>query len=172
MKHRWYGLLIVMLLFCWHLVEAESESMLLIPREDPVDDRLGESEFMWIRGKYTNYPGNRWAGPGWGKYWWETDFEDADRNLLRGVRRYTTLDTSSKSFKALSLTDPELFEYPFVYINMKRIPLHSGYGPNFNPQEAAALREYMLRGGFVMLDDFWGPAHWKDFLALLYFPWC
>jgi hypothetical protein len=34
-------------------------------------------------------------------------------------------------------------------------------------KEAAALREYMLRGGFVMLDDFWGPEHWQDFLVEL-----
>lgn len=136
--------------------------------ESPTEQRLGESEFMLIRGKYENYPGGLWAGPGWGRSWWQTDFEDAEQNLLRGVRRYTNLDTSPRSYKALSLTDPELFEYPFVYINMKRIPLYSGYGPNFKPAEAQALREYMLRGGFVMLDDFWGRHHWEDFLGELH----
>jgi hypothetical protein len=67
----------------------------------------------------------------------------------------------------MSLVDLELFEYPFLYINMKRVPLYSGNGPDFKPEEAAALREYMLRGGFVMLDDFWGPEHWHDFLVEL-----
>lgn len=135
--------------------------------EAAVEARLGESEFVWVRGKYENYPGGLWPGPGWGRGWWETDFDDADKNLLRGVRRYTSLDTTIQSFKVLDLTDPELFQYPFVYINMKRIPLYSGYGPNFKPQEAKALREYMLRGGFVMLDDFWGQQHWNDFLGEL-----
>lgn len=136
--------------------------------EDPSDGRLGESEFVFVRGKYTNYPnyGGRFSGPGRG--WWETDFEDSDRNFLRGVHRYTLLDTNSFAFKALDLTDPELFEYTFLYMNMKRIPIGApGTGPNFSSEEAAALREYMLRGGFVMLDDFWGPQHWQDFLIEL-----
>jgi hypothetical protein len=67
----------------------------------------------------------------------------------------------------MSLTDPALFEYPFLYINMKRVPLFSGNGPNLKPEEASVLREYMLRGGFVMVDDFWGPEHWQDFLGEL-----
>jgi hypothetical protein len=50
---------------------------------------------------------------------------------------------------------------------MKRVPLYSGNGPNFTPEEAVVLREYMLRGGFVMIDDFWGPEHWQDFLGEL-----
>jgi hypothetical protein len=130
----------------------------------------GAHEFVFIRGKYTNY---HFSAPpeyrrrGWNRAWWETDFDDADRNLLRAVRRYTTIDTSSSSYKALSLTDPALFEYPFLYINMKRVPLYAGNGLDFSEAEAAALREYMLRGGFVMLDDFWGPEHWQDFLVEL-----
>jgi hypothetical protein len=139
-------------------------------RRDYPDDRRAGHEFVFIRGKYTNYPGS--GGPGYHpngvrRQWWETDFDDAERNLLRGLRRYTTMDASSQGYMALSLTDPALFEYPFLYINMKRIPLYSGNGPNINPREAAVLREYMLRGGFVMLDDFWGPEHWQDFLLEL-----
>jgi len=137
---------------------------------DPADDRPAQLEFIFVRGKYTNYPGS--GGPGYGhgglrRQWWETDFDDADRNLLRGLRRYTTMAASSKGYKAMSLTDPALFEYPFLYINMKRVPLYSGNGPNFSPEEAVVLREYMLRGGFVMIDDFWGPEHWQDFLVEL-----
>ena len=144
----------------------------MIPKawQGSADDRPGEHEFIFVRGKYTSYPGS--GGPGYGyggvrRQWWETDFDDADRNLLRGLQRYTTIDASSRGYKAMSLTDPALFEYPFLYINMKRIPLFSGNGPDFKPEEAAALREYMLRGGFVMLDDFWGPEHWLDFLVEL-----
>jgi hypothetical protein len=137
---------------------------------DPSDNRPVEHEFIFVRAKYTSYPGS--GGPGYGhggsrRQWWETDFDDADCNILRGLRRYTTMDASSKGYKAMSLTDPALFEYPFLYINMKRVPLYSGNGPNFNPEEAAVLREYMLRGGFVMIDDFWGPEHWQDFLGEL-----
>jgi hypothetical protein len=147
--------------------EGQEESIIPDMWEEPLDNRPGEHEFIFVRGKYKNYPGS-WRPPfGRNRQWWETDFEDADRNLLRGVRRYTTLDASSRGYKPMSLTDPELFEYPFLYINMKRVPLYSGNGPDFKPEEAAALREYMLRGGFVMVDDFWGPEHWQDFLVEL-----
>ena len=129
----------------------------------------GEHEFILVRGIYANYQTGVSSGYGdlGNRAWWQTDFDGADRNLLRALRRYTSIDTSGESFKALSLTDQELFEHPFLYINMKRVPLYSGNGPNFSAQEAAALREYMLRGGFVMLDDFWGPEHWQDFLVEL-----
>ncbi len=131
--------------------------------DDPNDDRVGEPDFTLIRGIYTNYRGGR-SGPGSG--WWETDFEDSDRNFLRGVRRYTKLDATSLGYKALPLTDPELFKYTFLYINMKRIPIDlRNTGPNFSVDEAEAMREFMLRGGFVMLDDFWGQHHWEDFLV-------
>lgn len=149
---------------------GQAESMLPETRRNQADDRRAEHEFMFVRAKYTNYPGS--GGPGYSygglrRQWWETDFDDADRNLLRGLRRYTTMDASSNGYKAMSLTDPALFEFPFLYINMKRVPLYSGNGPNFNPEEAVVLREYMLRGGFVMLDDFWGTEHWQDFLVEL-----
>ena len=133
--------------------------------DEPEDKRPGEPEFTFVRGKYTNYYGGRRGRMGPGSGWWETDFDDSDRNFLRGVRRYTSLDANSRGFKALDLTDPELFEHTFLYINMKRIPITTeGTGPNFSEEEAAALREFMLRGGFVMLDDFWGEQHWQDFL--------
>ena len=131
--------------------------------EYPADERPGDPEFIFVRGKYENY-GGRGAGPGRG--WWETDYDDSDRNFLRGVRRYTRLDANSFGYKALALTDPKLFEHTFLYINMKRVPITiPSSGPNFSPEEAENLREFMLRGGFVMVDDFWGEQHWQDFLV-------
>ena len=126
---------------------------------------LGEAEFTWIRGIYSSNPiGSRFY-PGEGSGWWETDFDDSDRNFLRGVQRYTAVNTNSRAYKPLALTDPELFEYTFLYMNIKRVPLIPGIGPDFSEEEAAALREFMLRGGFVVFDDFWGESHWEDFLV-------
>jgi len=49
-------------------------------------------------------------------------------------------------------------------MNMKRVPIGSTMsGPNFSPEEIAAMREFMFRGGFILLDDFWGDAHLEDF---------
>jgi hypothetical protein len=160
---------IIILLLGSNSAVAQDESMLAGVASEPADTPTGEHEFILVRGIYANYhTGASAEYRGFlNRAWWQTDFDGADRNLLRALRRYTTIDTSSESFKALSLTDQELFEHPFLYINMKRVPLYSGNGPNFSAQEAAVLREYMLRGGFVMLDDFWGPEHWQDFLVEL-----
>ena len=163
--HRATGwMFILTILFFASLAHGQDESLLSGLPQSPAEDLVGKREFTLIRGKYANYISSETGFGLRNRKWWQTDFDQADQNLLRGVRRYTMLDTSARSFKALALTDPELFEHPYLYINMKRIPLYAGNGPNFSPQEAAALREYMLRGGFVMLDDFWGPQHWQDFL--------
>ncbi len=127
------------------------------------------AEFTWIRGRYTNYGGGRNRRGGGGGFggrggWWDTDFPDAESNFLRGVQRYTNIDTNSQSHDWLDLTDPRLFEHTFLYMNMKRVPIGSLLtGPNFSAEEVEALREFMARGGFVLLDDFWGEAHLEDF---------
>ncbi|ALO45701.1 DUF4159 domain-containing protein [Pseudohongiella spirulinae] len=122
---------------------------------------LAAPEFTFIRGRYENYPGGRTRRGGW----WDTDFPDAERNFLRGVQRYTLIDTDTSATRAMDLTDPALFENIFLYMTMKRVPIGSmRSGPNFTPAEADSLREFMLRGGFVMVDDFWTDAHFQDFL--------
>lgn len=136
--------------------------------DDVQDNHIGEPGFMFVRGRYTNYlsggGGRRRGGFGPPGGWWQTDFPDSDRNFLRGVRRYTVFDAAiDGGYRSVGLTDPELFEYSFLYLNFKRMQ-GSGNGPNLSPEEAASLREFMLRGGFVMIDDFWGVPHWNDFL--------
>ena len=58
--------------------------------------------------------------------------------------------------RLLELTDPELMDYPWVFM--------SGVGNIImNEEEAAALRRYLLNGGFLMVDDFWGEREWESF---------
>ncbi|MEX2130422.1 MAG: DUF4159 domain-containing protein [Pseudohongiellaceae bacterium] len=122
------------------------------------------TEFTWVRGRYTNYAGGARGGfGGRGGGWWDTDYPDADQNFLRGVQRYTNVDTNPRNHIYLDLTDPTLFEHTFLYMNWKRVPPGSSYsGPNYNPEEIEALREFTARGGFIMVDDFWGEAHLDD----------
>ncbi len=130
------------------------------------DATIGLPEFVWVRGRYTNYPGGARGGMGMrrGGGWWDTDYPDAEANFLRGVQRYTNIDARVGHYRWLDLTNPEIFEHPFLYMNMKRVPPGTTYsGPNFSSDEVEALREFMYRGGFVMLDDFWGDEHFRDF---------
>ena len=127
------------------------------------------TEFTWMRGRYTNYGGGPQGGfGGFGRRggWWDTDYPDADETILRGVQRYTNIDTNPRNHDYVELTDPRLFEHMFLYMNWKRVPIGSSYsGPNFNPEEIEALREFMFRGGFVMVDDFWGEPHLADMMT-------
>ena len=148
-------------------LEFDAESF-LNSRIDVDNER--STEFTWIRGRYANYGGGRSRRGGFGGGfggrggWWDTDYPDAESNFLRGVQRYTNIDANSKSYDFLDLTDPRLFEHTFLYMNMKRVPIGSLHsGPDFQPAEIEALREFMFRGGFVLLDDFWGEAHLQDF---------
>jgi Domain of unknown function (DUF4159) len=56
----------------------------------------------------------------------------------------------------MELTDPELVNYPFIYM------LECG-SLVFSDEEVEALRRYLLNGGFLMVDDFWGEAEWFNF---------
>ena len=56
------------------------------------------TEFTWLRGQYTNHGGGA-GGYGWRRRggWWDTDYPDSDENFLRGVQRYTNVDTNPRN---------------------------------------------------------------------------
>jgi hypothetical protein len=81
--------------------------------------------------------------------YWTMDYPRSDRHLLAGVRRLTRIDTKSvEQVVSLDRTD-EVFNWPVLYaveVGHWRLPA----------DEAAQLRDYLLRGGFLMVDDFHG----------------
>jgi hypothetical protein len=83
---------------------------------------------------------------------WAMDFPSADANIIRVLRLMTTLKINEP--ESIELTSPELFEIPFLYI------LEVG-SLEFDEAEAKQLREYLLRGGFMMVDDFHGTYEWE-----------
>ena len=92
--------------------------------------------------------------PGYYKNWY-TDYPKSDRQLIMGIQRLSNLDIADKE-RAVPVTDPDLFEYPFLYTSEPGQMF-------FSDQDAAILREYLLRGGFWVLDDFWGSFEWSNF---------
>jgi hypothetical protein len=60
----------------------------------------------------------------------------------------------------LELTDPRLKQQPFIYIA-------EGGRLHLSQEEVKSLREYLLGGGFLMVDDFWGEAEWQSLAAEL-----
>jgi hypothetical protein len=90
-----------------------------------------------------------------GRERWLTDWPDAEHHLLGGVRRLTRIDTDQEGHY-LSIMDDSLFDYPWLYAVEVGAWLLSD-------EEAARLRDYLLRGGFLVVDDFHGSREWAGF---------
>jgi hypothetical protein len=96
---------------------------------------------------------------GWRRFSsWTIDYPRSDRHLLAGIRRLTRIHTRSVE-QVVDLDDPdEIFNWPFLYA------VEVGHWDLTDPQ-AKKLREYLLRGGFLMVDDFHGTREWETFMA-------
>ena len=117
---------------------------------DPNDPNL----FQFVRVRYNGYvtflSSQRWGPPPWAH-----DYPRAERNLLQILQEITTLQTTSDSYLVLDLHDPEIMNYPFLYVS------EPGYW-NITEEEASNFRQYLLRGGFVIFDDFRGESELKN----------
>lgn len=112
-----------------------------------------EGEFAFVRIQYDTY-----RSSGFGSNSWQIDFPDADTNFLLGVSRLTNIKVKEHPI-VLRLDNEEIFQYPFLYA----LEMGNGGGPYFSELEMANLREYLLRGGFLFIDDFWGTWQWEAF---------
>ena len=86
---------------------------------------------------------------------WYTDYPTGDRNLVQILQRLTNIDVAPEG-RAIPIRHPDLFNYPMIYsCEAGQMVLDQG--------DATALREYLNRGGFWMIDDFWGTFEWGNF---------
>jgi hypothetical protein len=86
---------------------------------------------------------------------WMTDTWDADYQYMWGIQRLTNARIYMKPHP-MKIMDPHLFDYPYIYaVEVGQMEL--------NQEEADRLREYLLRGGFWHVDDFWGLRQWDQF---------
>ena len=109
-----------------------------------------QNEFYFTRGIYSDDFG---AGDESGGSW-SIDFPGADRHFLYALERLSIVDASPEEY-AVKLTDPQLRHFPFIYA------LEIG-AMQLDEKEAAALRDYLLSGGFLFIDDFWGSWAWDS----------
>ncbi len=108
-----------------------------------------DDTFTFVRIAYQS-----WGG-GWYDRRWDTDGPDSDLNFSYRLQQLTAIKVNPEPI-VLTLTDPRLFDYPFIYI------VEPGY-LEFAPNEVTSLRHYLLNGGFLMVDDFWGEGEWSNF---------
>lgn len=97
---------------------------------------------------------------------WMTDAPAAEHHLMQGLHRMTLLDNApvsgydGKGSRTIDLHDDSVFDFPWLYA------VEVG-GWTLDDDEAARLREYLERGGFLLVDDFHGTRQWTRFNATL-----
>lgn len=129
---------------------------------DPRLDGPPTSEFHFARLVYSDSPYSRrgrWGGRGRGA--WATDYADAETHLTQGITRLTRVDAATVDLDGnggvlITLDNDRIFDYPWLYA------VEVGQW-SLSDAEAARLREYLDRGGFLMVDDFWGEDEWSIF---------
>jgi hypothetical protein len=116
------------------------------PNRDP-NRTHNKGEFTFARLIY--------GSDGWGRSWM-TDYPKGDEQFVMGLRNWVRSSlVISDDPVAVSMQDKNLFAHPFIYV------VEPGY-MELSPEDSAALREYLLRGGFLILDDFWGEYEWQN----------
>ena len=88
---------------------------------------------------------------------WTIDYPRSDRHLLQGIRRLTRLNTRSVEQVVDLDGSDDVYNWPFLY------GVEVGHW-NLSDAESARMRDFLLRGGFFMCDDFHGTAEWEVFM--------
>ncbi len=127
-----------------------------------VSSEAPNDDFTFVRIRYPSYGdggfGRRRRGGGW-----HVDYPGAEMNLSFRLQQMTSLRVNPNS--AIVDIEPEqMRHYPFLYMD------EVGQIDLTEPQ-AQALRDYMLNGGFVMVDDFWGTDEWDGFYRAFKMIW-
>ncbi len=106
--------------------------------------------FTFVRIHYARNPRGSWSAGNW-----ITDFPDSDLNLSYRLQQMTSIKVDPNG-RVIRLTDKELFDFPWIYmVEPGRLLLEE--------DEVTILRRYLLNGGFLMADDFWGEVQWRNF---------
>ena len=88
---------------------------------------------------------------------WTMDYPRSDRHFATALRRLTRIHVRSVE-QTVNLDDHDAFDWPWLY------GVEVGHW-NLTDAQAAAMREFLLRGGFFMCDDFHGSIEWDVFTA-------
>jgi len=99
----------------------------------------------------------RFGGGSWtqGYSSWTTDYPRSDRHFVEAMRRLTRVHARSVE-QPVNLDEGDVYDWPFLYA------VEVGHW-QLTDAQAKGLREFLLRGGFFMCDDFHGTMEWEIF---------
>jgi hypothetical protein len=130
------------------------------------NDHAEKTEWIQARLMYPPHPNGLYSRPlGFGGYrdWreggtsWSQDYPRADRNFALAMRRLTRLHVRSVEQPVNPDDGDDIYNWPWLVAGEMGDWL-------LTPDQANTVREYLLRGGFLMLDDFWGTVEWNRFM--------
>jgi hypothetical protein len=103
-------------------------------------------------------PGS-WSGGDWrqGGTSWAVDYPRADRRLAEILRRLTRIDVRSVEQPVNLDDDDDVYHWPFLMAGLPG-------SWDLTDEQAAKLRDYLLRGGFLLCDSFFGTREWAGFI--------
>lgn len=112
-------------------------------------------EYTFVRTIYDS-PSRGYGRRGYGYGTWTTDYPEADNNFIVGLREWagTNLRIAPRP-EQIEILDDRIFDYPILYA------VEPGF-MELSTDQAARLREYIMRGGFIFWDDFWGEYEWDN----------
>ncbi len=87
---------------------------------------------------------------------WTQDYPRADRHFAKALRRLTRVDARSAEQPVNPDETDDFYNWPWLFAGEMG-------DWKLTPPQIKTLREYLLRGGFLMLDDFWGPEEYGRF---------
>lgn len=126
-------------------------------------DASAKTEWVFARLMYPPDPTQRrggFGGFGGGLDWkhgnsiWTQDYPRADRHFMLALRRLTRINARSVEQPVDPDDGDDIYNWPWLYaVQPGRWRLTDA--------QCAKLRDYLLRGGFLMIDDFWGPDGWE-----------
>ncbi|MBI3209641.1 MAG: DUF4159 domain-containing protein [Candidatus Solibacter usitatus] len=131
------------------ILDQDNQPMAIPP------DANEKTEYYFARLRYPNFRGGpyNWQVRGG----WTVDYPKADRHLMMGVRRLTRVHNRSME-QVVDLESDDIYNYPWLYA------VETGHW-DLPDHQAKKLRDYLLRGGFLMTDDFHGTFDWSIFTA-------
>jgi hypothetical protein len=148
------------LLCCWGALRAQKpfrEYPALEYSNFPLPpDYSTAHEWVWGRLKYPDP-----YGP---NLYWSMDYPRSDRHVLTGIRRLTRVDARSAEQVVEPDGSDDIFNWPFLYA------AEAGHW-ELPPSVAGQLREFLKRGGFLMVDDFHGELEWSLFAEGMQMVW-
>jgi Domain of unknown function (DUF4159) len=129
------------------------------PVEVPIDPAPAyDGRFVFARLKFTTGPGGYYFRglPAWA-HGYSTSIQGrrAEDNLVKILNSVTVMNPHVDGTRVVDVSDPALFEYPIVYAT------EPGF-MDLSDKDAAALHDYLAKGGFIILDDFRGPYDWQN----------